>query len=918
MASLENVLILSLVLFTLIFLVWLALSLIARRWKSQFVQGVIRIGLELKGIEKALSRIEREAKRYASTDPKPFGSPARDLHRALAQIQDAHSHHAQQRRQLLRQIPRPHRSRFPQSWFSSWFEFYHCWQLRTEAESLGESTRALQPQVAHAEQLLLGLRGIPFAVSRRCDGLLKVCDEIAQIRKALYGARLHGNTIDKAADDAERLFIGLKDLSAHLYQSTEHLAIKGAIGQSTILAWQTLEEIEEPIRDHSRRFQQWQLQHRRVGQILGVMRTEIDAAQQHLALVPSSLDVRALVARLEQSGIEAKELEDQYLTPTIEIMDVLYNRARQVSATSRDLAKLSDSLRRQLAGLHESLHRNAGLLDRIETKMREAARAQRCPIEWRRYWAKLDHLRRIEESIGPITAHRTPDRLYEQVKMAYQLANEGHRLESSVTEARAHRDELLVLLGRPELATRPMWLIQTEDLHIQASKYAPANWSRECAVSEILNDAKELTKRYQQYVPAHVSQPLPATQLGYRVDGVKKLANDLGVFRNRFQQVVDTLASIQAIEQAARRELETVHQAVNRLINQMKGGMPSLATPLIKHQRKLEKLQDSSHKLMIGLEHRTAGLVIEKARNVDSWADSCHKALWAVLKALQAESQEVEAELRGEVEELQELAPFDRERAMKEATRLLAIERPADLPPTSVAGDSIAAEIAHLVNQMEGILRDRASLYPALEDIRSQIRDRVDDLWETSQEARQEALIKFDELVELKRTSEADWPPLLCSTRQAEGLMGAADRDERQLQNSGGTVSNVLKLLRMLIRSYKNVIDEARAKEKKNKKDWQSLQELLDRIDRWQSQLEAYRAVHREDATVSKAVKARLSQIDKTIAKAKRRYRRNPLSYSQAKKVLQEHWSLAHGDDLPVRGSEQPIRVRDIEAETSA
>jgi DNA-binding ferritin-like protein len=497
--------------------------------------------------------------------------------------------------------------------------------------------------------------------------------------------------------------------------------------------------------------------------------------------------------------------------------------------------------------------------------------------------------------------------------MALQLAKEGHRLNSNVTEARTHREELIALLRKPPLATRPTWIIQAKDLHNQTKKYAPANWPRECAVSEILKDAKELTRRYQHWIPAHVSQPLPVTQLGHRVDRLKNLAADLEVFRNRLQQVADTLDSVQTIEQTACRGLGIACQAVERLTTCMRRAKPSFATSIIIHQRKLEKLEDESHRLTSELERRHAGLVKDKARNVDGWTESCHKALQAVLKALQTESRKVETDLRKEVEELQKVASFDRERAMQEAKRLLDVERPPYLPPAGKADDSMAAQISLLANQLDEMLQDRESLHVALEDIRFQIRNRIHDLFETLKETRQEAFTKFDELIELKRVSETDWPPLICATGRAEGLLDSANRDEEQLRNSGGTVSNVLKLVRKLVQSYKNVINETKAKEKTNQKDRQGLQELVDRIDRWQGQLEAYRESHRQDAAAVKAVRGRLSQIDRAIAKAKRRYRRNALSYSQAKGVLQELWSLAHGEDLPVRGSDRVIRVREIE-----
>jgi hypothetical protein len=900
------------------FVLWLVLRAVVRHWKGQFVQRAIQAGRELKSVRKELTRLEQGAAQYPPADPEPYGATARQLHQALAQVRDAQSDCAQRRRQLFRQVPALSGNRFFRFCLRLVAAPYSWRQLDREAESLWNATRALRAQVARAWQLLEDLRRIPLLVAGRCGSLRGACDEISRTTQWLHGSGLHGQTIDAATKGASQLCADLENLPAWVFQQEESRIAHQATRESTILAWQTLGKIEEPIRKHLERFQGWQSLHQEAGRMVREMRLAVDAARQRLGQVPRPVDVSALLAGLERACAEARRLEGSYAALTVESLNVLCDRARRNAAILSQLIARSDTLKRQFIHLRDSIPLNATLLNRVETKMDQVARAPEYPIEWGPYQARLTHLRQAETRIGAIATLRTLDQLSEHVAMADELTRGAQELDADVTQVRTWRDRLIPLLERPELAPKPPWLKQAEDLYTQVSKYAPANWARKHAAHEILTDAGELADRQRRWVPARSSEPLPAGQLDRHLDRVRQLVADLEGFQERLQCVADTLARIQETEQAARQELETAHQSTERLLTLMDRARLSFYPAVVKHRQRLERLCQDGRRLVSELERRNRGLVEEKARRVAAWVGSDHKALEALMPQLDVDRKGIEDELRDEVRELQKLAPFDRERAIKEARQLLDVKRPGDVPSTGQGDDDPVARIAFLVRQAEELLQDRERLHISLGNVASQIRGRIDGPLQTLREARQEALAKFDELVELKRVSEAGWPPLACDTRWAKDLLDYAGRDEKALKDTGGTVSKVLKLLIKLVERYQNLIAEARVREEKNGKERQNLQGLADQMDRWQGQLEAYLESHRQDAAIVEAVRARLAQMDKALAKAKRRYRRDPLSYRKARQVLQEIWSLAHDKDLPIKGSRQTIKVRDIEAEFPA
>jgi hypothetical protein len=279
---------------------------------------------------------------------------------------------------------------------------------------------------------------------------------------------------------------------------------------------------------------------------------------------------------------------------------------------------------------------------------------------------------------------------------------------------------------------------------------------------------------------------------------------------------------------------------------------------------------------------------------------------------LQAEVTELEANLRNEVATVQKWASFDRESAMKEAQQLLQVQRPNRLPPPPDAGQDRAGQIISLVNQSREILQERHSLYIALGNIRSQIRDRLRGPFDDLGKKRQQAHRRLEDLRKLKKGSESAWPPLICDTAWAEEMLDHIGREEQELHSSGRSVSDTIKRLNALVASYERVVSEITARETQREQEQQDLQHLLDQLDRWERQLKAYRGFHHQDQVIAAAIQVRLSEIKRAVRDEKRRHNR-PLTYSEARQTLQALWAFAHGRDLPLDGG-QVIRVSDIEA----
>jgi DNA repair exonuclease SbcCD ATPase subunit len=893
-----------LVIAALIILTWLSLRIFVRRWRQQSHDHSLHTRSQLEAIKGDVEAIQDKTNHYSPDDPEPYGPIAQKLQHTLTSIRRAYpalTSHANNLAADTLMLPAGPASRFL---LGFWREPRY-WRRRVEEwAALELSIQDLLTKAGEAASLADRLRDIPAQVARQIEELRQAIDASLQITRELDACGVHGDTLDAAVTALQQLQARLSALPTHSPQDSSS-AVEPPEKEDFIAVWHILKETRRPVGAYLDQLQQWRALRQDIDQGLKRMLQVIKTAAEGLDGMPSSYDSSGLAAELKRIHNQATALEEASLSMTIQDFPDVAGRVSHVTKEGKQLIQRIENVDHRFERFRQAIGATSALLNQIQSRMNQMAQIRKHPLVWGQYQAELARLRTLETSISVITDQWSLDQIDERTIRANRLAQEARSLEGQVDDVLNQRDQLIRALDQPELSLHPGWLNVAQDLHrqITTSQLVQADWPKNLAVSDVLNDAQRLVQRHKQWVPAHSEELLLSSQIGHRLAEVHELVSDLATFQRRLQDIANHLRS---------GELEAIRQTIERFVGQMRTTQPSLGTKVVRHLRSLERLERRGRKLTPQIDSSSTRMIREGARQVDNWIISCYQSLRALPPMLQTQVTKAEADLRSEVAALQNWAPFDREPAMKEAQQLLRVPRPDQPPPPSEACKDRAGQIISLVNQAREILQERHSLYIAQENVRSQIRDPIRDRFDDLEKKRQEAQRKLEELRKLKKGSESAWPPLICDIQWAEEMLNHIRREEQELHSSSRTVSGAVKRLNALVESYESIVSEVTAREAQLRQERQELQYLLDQLDRWEGQLKAYRGFHYQDQVITEAIQVRLSEIHRAVRDEKRRHNR-PLAYSEARQALQTLWAFAHDRDLPLDGG-QVISVRDIEA----
>ncbi len=885
-------------------LLWVVLRRLIHRWQRNFTTRLGEIQMGLKRMEEVTARVTVGRQGLAPHDPEPYGPLVGDLLALQAGIDQAREGMVAQLHFLGREaLPAP-AGRLARLWFGFWPEPRYWWQRRRATETLWQATQEPQAQAGQAELLLETLRSLPQQLAHRCQDLYAVSDRVNQLSQALYASGVHGPLLDEAADELKGFETRLKALPVYFFQSPEPAAAGATDKEAVIGAWQTLAKIEPSLREHLEQFQTWQKEYEAAGRQLQAMRQAVETARQRLGQVPAEIDASSHLTEFEQAAAEAEELEARYRAPALEILTGLAERMSGVAEVSIWLAGQSDSLAEKSDRLRALALSGAALLAEIEGVMTETAGASSYPLVWTEGQAELERLRKLQSSLGSPDLRRTPAELERHVTIAAGLLSGGTALKNTVLEIKAQRDRLVPFLDRPELAPERSWLGQAETLSEQTRSYAPKNWPAGDALPRLRDDARQLAGRHQDLIPPGASQALPAEAVELMLDEVEELLTETEVFLARLGRIQENLAALQQIENETRQKLTVTLQALEQISKTWPGPAVPLGPGPAGYQAQLNKLQQDGRKHMAALGKPKSGQVKEKDREVTTWIKSCAAALQALQAELLVEIKRLAERLEGEIESLRKIAPFDRERTVREAGQLL---QTTALPHAILLGAG-QGQVELLAEGIKVSFARAETYQQSLDRLTSQVTERVRPPLQKLGEVRQKALAAVEMLKQ--NTGPDAWPPVVYDLRPLTGPLDQIEADLARLAHSGRTTGDVLATLEAGIKRCEGLLARANRDLGALKAEQSRAQVILDQVDGWQRKLELYRARHYEDAALVKAINDQLNLIAEKRAEARRPH----LSPGQVERILDDLQRLAYQNLRVARdGKTETVSVAQIE-----
>ena len=881
-------------------LIRLALYGIVSWWKRQFIRRAILTRFILEDVQERLLNTGKESQRYSQKDPEPYGSSVIELENVLVNAKTEYSIQVQQRSRLFRKIPNP-----PKEWldlflFGWWSEPLHWYRIHREVEMLLISIQNLQTTGLYAEQILEDLHRKPVEVSDRIIDLRRTDTKVLNLSRTLSEVGICGDTIESTKKNLEHLHKKLIGLPTWFHQESENLILQrsrerfDATKNAAILAWKTLNEIEVPIRQHLERLQSWHSKYRELRKLVQGMRKSVETTKQRLSELPPSIDVTSMAKEVQQLSDEARQVEEQYDSPTIERLGRLSDWAQQVRKTATQLTKQTNYIKEQYDQLCQLISLNSKLLVEIAGNMDELTQEQAYPVCWQHSQAEINYLRKIEATIGEDETQRTPASLEEHLDLASELQDQAKTLSSTVSEVRRQRKRIVSLLEQPSLIVG-VKIDHVKNLYERVKEYAPENWSEDVSVVTIQSEARILAKRQEALIPQSSDIPLQEQHIPQRVKGLQNLEENIIEFRDQVQQIEETLDFLQRTEQQARQNLESVLKVLSR--------SQFLDT-------ELSSLQETGDILMSNLQRRSVGKVLEKAKSIEEWVDKCNRELSHRRKDLRVRTNDAMKHLQNKVRQLQEIASFDQEQAMIEAKKLLMVNYAFEAPSIAQAAET---EIEQLVSEMNKLSEREAALHNSIDELIMNIDKPLEGCVKGLRQVRQRASDRYARLRKVYKEAKSNWPPVTCNMSGVDTLWQRAKGDSKGLEESGVTVAYVLSRTDRLIERYEDVIDKINDKLEEIESKQHDLDDIQIRIEHWIEDLKAFRDERSHDTAIVKAVRDRLTKIDETLAEAKREHRNRLLSYEEARNRLKEVWQIAYYPLHVNRGNTvQTIAVGDI------
>lgn len=699
-------------------IIWLVLTRQVRRRQENIQSQISNIGHSLTRCKHRLAEIEKEAADYPKTDPLPYQSLAFDLHQIVESTK------SQQTALLTRfetlaaeELPFP--NHFLVWLTADFWQRPRYWAQREQAfTALSVEIEALQSELNRASALLQALGEMPRTVAEQVRELLEATDRSLSIGRSLRRAKVHGDQLDSATAEVERLSGKLKSLPTSAMYGGVRLALAD-LKQQVITAWRVVQTLTGPVEKYQRSFEIWQADYQTIEQRVEAMSEALKEVVAWLKQTPASVKIESIMETVQDAHKLYQSLSKIFLALTLEIFADFNESVLQVTQTFKEVSKQIEHIQKQFQTLGELLKSNASLLEQLETWMKVTRQDSRYPMAWGQYDNDFTALCGLQRRVGSLAAERTPEQLDKSVRQAWLLVTAAEGLIVKVEAACSTRQELLPLLEHEDMKAKPAWLLQADALYQEAKPYHYTNWPVAQSVNKIIKQAKGLVKRRQTWVPSEPGDSLAAVQVKNVLDNVKKLLADVETFKRNSQQFAEVFAKLQAAEQTTLAQLDETYQLLVDLQQQMTRTEWPLSQEFDKDRSNLEKLGEHNRKLEASLQKKKhISAVSDKVREVEKWLVTCRKALQRWPDRLQAEIKSIGAELKNQAAAL----PVEIFSAQKNLRQLLLINRPTALPaPNKKKINSEFDKIKYFADQIKAQFKDREVLYATLNQVKAQL-----------------------------------------------------------------------------------------------------------------------------------------------------------------------------------------------------
>ena len=871
----------------LLFATLAILFVLVQRWRSQTTVDFKTLRAELRQMHFNQREIIQVIQHHSPDDPEPYGSRIRRLHSKIHDTQET------LRRLEARQVVLQEQAHWlNQNSFQALVGGPYFWyQLRREIKDfqveIEKAWQALGGVIEFVQQIdRLGLQ-----VAQKAHQVTQIQQQTNQVMDQLRSRGMLGKTIASATQQEKQAKASLGQIPLYFLEGDENAIREKADKENTISAHTILESVQQSLQALLAQATGWDEQYNRASESAASMDRTLTSLEQLISQAPGELDITQRRAQFSQLKTAAQNLDDRLKRVEVEQIESLAQEAAQITheaqAAESELKQAYESAARlgnELSELSNGLKNITLIIASLGTKAHY-------PVAWGQSSDRLADLNRQNTAIGPAKKPRDAMQMIQDLEKAVRLNEQQRELGLRLRQMEEQHTELTQIIASPEISQINAWLKDAQQLTDKVKGYAPENWPRLDAVSELPAEMQSVANDVLRVLPPGNVQSIPEAELPGRLEDARRLQQAYQRLQKRIENIRNQLTNLQKEEKQIQGQMTSAQTTVTQvsLIIRSNPLLPQIAT------QDNGRFQLEMQSVVDDLANRQHGTLDKKVKAGLAVLGKIEQSANRWLDQMNQDTQQQVQTLTKMLNALDAIAPIE-EQPVNDARRLLSsgaafsggVSPGGGFTPTS---GSYASKSKFRLEDLTPEFKRRSDFWQSCAGVSRGLEEvgvTVLDSYGEADHNRQQAHEMLTQVAAWLRQSH-DWPPSSVSLDAERQEMDRIDGQWQAIKPTPTRAIQLVQQLGQLSARYHELAVRIQQTSERADQEMAAVEtlenEIIDLEGRWQNNWSNYQ----DDPQVTADIRRLLDEIEREMSNLKRQYKqkRNYVQVLQSLKTLE-------------------------------
>ncbi len=649
--------------------------------------------------------------------------------------------------------------------------------------------------------------------------------------------------------------------------------------EAIIQVHQTLEKTRPVLEKLQTQAQEWDRQAQAAADQVAVLRKLLDDIDQTLNTLPKAIDTTEPRKQLDQMEQVTHTLQATLARMEVENAVMVTQEAQNLAHSGQELSSQLKRARRELASLEGVLDELLPGFKDLSTRLAALGAHTTRPLQLTYSLEELANLNRQANRLGGPGRKRSAEQVGQDLATAAGLRSKQRELAARVAGLEQAHTALVDILSNPPLNRLQEWGTQARRIAGEVSSFSPENWARNDAVGALSGELDALAAAAKALALGNPAEPIPEDDVAARLEQARQLAEAASRLQKRVENIQARLEDLKQSETAALQSLEEAGHQLGQIEFVVNSNQLLTSTA----GQDLDRLGNEIGALQAELKQRQSGMLDRKTRQASQLVARLEQAANGWLAQLNQDAQEINQEISGILQALEEIAPLE-EGAVDKARSLLQAA-----PAHQVGGRGSRAQPQYPLDQLLDRLRQASQYW---EQCSAALRALADfqPLLESHEEAsyyRGQARQAISEASSWLRRKRA-WPPTTVSLDPERTELEKLEVQWQELQQTPARAIARVAVLGSLATRYQALAERINQSVERGAREEAEVDNLEAQIDEqagiWQELYQQYR----DNPNAAAEIEDLLASIPRDHETIRRRYIQGDLDYNASLQELKK------------------------------